>query len=768
MSEIALNQAPAHLRQGSNIGQPLTRREGILKVTGAATYAADNNPPGMLYAVLAVSSVARGRVASLDVAAARAHPGIVDVMTPGNRPALAQDPDAKDHPFMFRMELLQNDRVRYANQPIAVVIGETLEAATEGATLLAPTYETETARTGLDGGESFAPPAVGVGNPASVDRGDVEAGLAAASRTIDATYETPAQYHNAMEPHAIVASWTADGLSIDTPSQGLAMAQGRIAGLFGIAPDSIHIRSPYLGGGFGSKGLISGPQILGILAAKMTGRPVKLVLRREQMYGPVGHRAPTRQRLRLGADAGGALTALDHHTRTASSTFDDFFEPASDISHTLYASPNLATSHEAVRLDTGTPLFMRAPGEATGSIALESAIDEMAEACGMDPLAFRLRNYADAEPISGKPFSSKALRECYRQGAERFGWSARPLAPRQMRDEAGLLVGWGMGTATFPALMFAAEARAVIRRDGTGLMETGAHDMGQGAWTALAQIAADGLGLDIDRVEFRAGTSDLPDAGIAGGSAHTATAGTALHKAGEDAIAKLAALALRDERSPLYGAGNAGVVARDGRLHRRDDESRSESYADILARADVPSVEGRGKGAADPAAQEAYAMHAHGAVFAEVKVDPDLGQVRATRLVGAFAIGRVINPRMVRSQIYGGMIWGVSFALHEKAIVDARTGRPMNPNLGEYHIPVNADVPALEAIVVDEQDAHVNALGIKAWARSASRGRRGPSPTRSGTRPGRASASSRSRWTACSADDQPAGCGSPLEPAPHR
>jgi xanthine dehydrogenase YagR molybdenum-binding subunit len=415
----------------------------------------------------------------------------------------------------------------------------------------------------------------------------------------------------------------------------------------------------------------------------------------------------------MGVDKNGKLTALDHRTKTTSSTFDDFFEPASDISHTLYASPAIATSHEAVRLDTGTPLFMRAPGEATGSIALESAIDEMAHACGMDPLAFRLKNYAEVEPISGKPFSSKALRDCYAQGAARFGWDRRPLAPRQMRDRDGFLVGWGVGTATFPALMFAAQAKAVLQRDGGGVMEIGAHDMGQGAWTALAQIAADSLGLDIDAVDFRSGTSDLPDGGIAGGSAHTATAGMAIYNAGADAIARLADLATNDRRSPLYGAGNAGVIARDRRLFRRDDESRSESYADILGRAGLERIEGNGSSAADPAAQSAYAMHAHGAVFAEVKVDPDLGQVRATRLVGAFAAGRIINPRLVRSQICGGMIWGVSFALHEHAVMDKRSGRAMNPNLAEYHIPVNADVPSLDAILVEERDPHVNALGIK-------------------------------------------------------
>jgi xanthine dehydrogenase YagR molybdenum-binding subunit len=712
-SEISLSQAPAHLRHGSNIGQPLTRREGVLKVKGEARYAADNHPPGMLHAVMAVSQIARGRVTFLDVEAARQHPGVVDVMTPANRPALAEDPDAKTNPFTFRLDVLQNDQVRYANQPIAVVIAETLEAATEGASLLSPRYDALPARTGLDAGTSFVPPAVGVGNPSELRRGDVEAGLAAASKRIDAIYETPAQYHNAMEPHAIVAAWDGDTLSIDTPSQGLALAQGRIAGLFGISPDKIHIRSPYLGGGFGSKGLMSGPQVLGILAARLVGRPVKLVLRREHMYGPVGHRAPTRQTLRIGADSESLLTAIDHHAKTVSSSFDDFFEPAADASHTLYASPAIATSHEAIRIDTGTPLFMRAPGEATGSIALESAIDEMAWACGMDPLAFRLKNYAEVEPISGKPFSSKALRECYAQGAERFGWSKRPLAPRQWRDEAGLLVGWGMGTATFPALMFQGEARAVVRSDGMGVMETGAHDMGQGAWTALAQIAADGLGLEAEQVEFRSGTSDLPDAGIAGGSSHTATAGMAIHNAGAAVIAKLADLATGDQRSPLFGAGNAGVTARAGRLYRSDDESRSESYADILGRAGLAEIEARGKGAADPAAQSVYAMHAHGAVFAEVKVDPDLGQIRVTRLVGAFAAGRIINPRMVRSQIFGGMIWGVSFALHEQAITDRRSGRILNANLAEYHVPVNADVPSLEALMIEEHDPHVNALGIK-------------------------------------------------------
>lgn len=710
---LAPTSNPVHLRQGSSMGQPLTRHDGALKVTGAAPYSADAHPPGMLYAVIAGSTIARGRVTHLDLATARAHPGVIDIMTPANRPALAKDPDNRENLFAFKLDVLQNDWVRYAQQPIAVVIAETFEAATEGAALLAPTYESDTVRAGLDDAEPFVPATVGVGAPNSHAVGDVDAGMQKAAHTIVRTYDTPAQYHNALEPHAIVAVWDGDTLSIDMPSQGMTMVRQRMAGLFGVSPDNITIRSPFIGGGFGSKGPVLTPAVLGVLAARLVGRPVKLVLRREQMFGPVGHRAPTRQTIRMGTDEQGGFTAIANHTRTATSTHDDFIEPAADLAHTLYATPALSTSHDAVRLDTGTPMFMRGPGEAPGSVALESAVDEMAEACGMDPLAFRLKNYAETEPGTGKPFSSKKLRECYEQAAAAFGWAGRPMAPRMTRDADGMLVGWGMGTATFPALMFAGNARAVVRADGSGLIESGIQDMGQGAWTAMAQIGADGLGLPLDRLELRGGHTGLPDAGIAGGSAHTATAGMAIHGAGADAIAKLADVAMADERSPLYGAGNAGVVARDGRLHRRDDESRSESYADILLRAGLDEVVGTGTGASDPAMMKTYAMHAHGAVFAEVKVDPDLGQMRVTRLVGAFAAGRVINPRLVQSQYYGGMIWGLSFALHERAVMDGRTGRVMNANLGEYHIPVNADVPSMQAILVEEHDPYVNALGIK-------------------------------------------------------
>ena len=700
------------VRHGSSMGQPVPRREGFLKVTGGALYAADHHPEGMLHAVLCVSGIAKGRVTSLDVAAAKAHPGVVEVMTPENAPKLALHPDINEGRFDFKLDLLQDDRVRYAHQAIAVVIAETLEAAQEGVALLAPRYEVEQATIGLDG-ETFQPEAIGPGMPPEAGTGDVAAGLSGAAKTIEAVVETAPQYHNAMEPHAMVARWDGDALFLDTPSQGMQIAQGRISGLFGLKPENIHIRTPFLGGGFGSKGLMSGPQVLGIMAAKLMDRPVKLVLRREQMYGPVGHRGATRQTVKLGADADGALTAIDHHTVAPSSSFDLFIEPAGTITRHLYASPAISTTHVGVRNDVGTPTFMRAPGEAPGSLALEIAMDELAEKYGMDPLEFRLKNYAEVEPITGKPFSSKQLRECYRIGAERFGWKDRPLEPRRMRDPDGLLVGWGMGTALFPANQFPGAAKAILRADGTARVECGAHDMGQGAWTSMAQIAADAMGVGYDAIDFVMGTSDLPATTIAGGSAGTATAGLAIYEAGRDVVRQLSAVAVKDERSPLFGAGNADLMLHQGRLVRQDDESRGEAVIAIMARAGLDQIAGQGHSGPDQAIAKTFALHAHGAVFAEVKVDPDLGQIRCTRLVGAFATGRIVNPRMVDSQLKGGMIWGVSFALHEHAVFDKRSGRPMNPNLGEYHVPVNADVPHVEAISVTEDDPHVNPLGIK-------------------------------------------------------
>ncbi|MCO6392569.1 molybdopterin-dependent oxidoreductase [Aliihoeflea aestuarii] len=701
------------VRFGSNSGQPVTRRDGIAKVTGAAVFAADNAPEKLLYAVYVPATIARGRVVHLDTDAAKAHPGVTLVMTPQNRPALQGDPSEKPTMFSFRVEVLQDDTVRYAGQPIALVVGKTLEAATEGARLLKPRYTADPARTALDDNESFGFEPEGFGLPAGAEHGDVEAGHAAADKSVDVIYETASQYHNPMETHAVVAAWEGDRLTLDMPSQALAMSCAGYAFFFGIPAENVTLRSPYLGGGFGSKAIPTGPQVLAILAARETARPVKLMLTRQQMFGPVGHRGATRQRLRLGIGAKGALTVIDHEGVAETSTFDDFVEPAANASQGLYAAQALRSTHRAVRLDVGTPGPMRAPGEASGSAALECAMDELAEAAGIDPLEFRLLNYAETEPGTGKPYSSKALRDCYLQGAKRFGWAGRPLQSGQMRDENGLLTGWGMGTALFPCPMFAAEATATLRADGTALVETSAADMGQGAWTALAQIAADSLGVPLDRLEFRAGDSRLPDGGVAGGSGHTATAGNALHAAGSDVIAQLGQIAAEDKDSPLHGAGNARFVARDGRIHVEGDETRSEALADIFARAGKAEVTGNGSAARPPEAAEKHAMHSHGAVFAEVKVDPELCQMRVTRLVGAFAAGRIINPRLAESQLMGGMIWGISFALHEEAKFDRRSGRVMNADFAGYHVPVNADVAGLEVITVHEDDPYVNALGIK-------------------------------------------------------
>ncbi len=704
---------PRPMRFGSNSGQPLTRRDGIAKVTGTATFAADNSPDGVLHAVFVPAAIARGRVTGLDVESAQRHPGVTLVLTPQNRPPLQGDPSEKPTMFSFRIEVLQDDTVRYAGQPIALVVGETLEAATEGARLLNPRYEAEPARTALDEGEPFAFEAAGFGLPADVEHGDVEAGHAAAGASIDVTYETAAQYHNAMETHAVVAAWDGDRLTLDMPSQALMLSCAGYAYFFGIPPENVTIRSPYLGGGFGSKAIPTGPQVLAMLAARMTGRPVKLMLTRQQMFGPVGHRGATRQRLRLGVNDRAELTVLDHEGLAETSTFDDFVEPAASASQGLYAAGALRSTHRAVRLDIGTPGPMRAPGEASGSAALECAMDEMAELAGIDPLEFRLRNYAETEPGTGRPYSSKALRECYEQGAARFGWADRQPQPGGMRDGNGLVTGWGMGTALFHAPMFAAEATATLRPDGTAVVATSAADMGQGAWTALAQIAADSLGLPMDRVEFRAGHSSLPDGGIAGGSGHTATAGGALHAAGTDAIQQLGQIAAADPASPLHGAGNARFVAHEGRLYVEGDDSRSEDLADIMARAGVAEITGSGRASRPPEDAQARAMSSHGAVFAEVKVDPELCQMRVTRLVGAFAAGRIINPRLAESQLMGGMIWGISFALHEEARFDRRSGRIVNADFAGYHVPVNADVAGLEVITVHEDDPYVNPLGIK-------------------------------------------------------
>ncbi|RII37992.1 xanthine dehydrogenase family protein molybdopterin-binding subunit [Pseudooceanicola sediminis] len=698
-------------------GQSLARRDGLAKVTGGARYAADTPLAAGLYGVVVAAGIARGRVAALNVAAALAHPGVVEVLTPQNRPALAQHPDEKRHPFNFRLEALQDDTIRYAGQAIAMVLAESLEAATEGARLLAPRYVSEPPRIGFEGSAPWHPGMVGFFAPPAQEIGNVAKGLADADVVTQTTIETPAQFHNAMEPHAIAAEWIEQEgrarLLLNTPNQGPVMTAALIAGYLGIAAEDVILRTPFIGGGFGSKLMVYGALLLTALAARSQGRPVKTVLTRAQMYGPVGHRAGTRQALKLGVGKDGRLTALSHEVQALTSSFEDFVEPAGRASQHLYAVPNLAMSHTGLRGDIGTPLAMRAPGEASGSAALEVAMDVAADAVGLDPLEFRLRNYAEVDPSTGHPFSSKALRECYAQGAAAFGWAGRPLAARSMRDARGRLLGWGMGTAQYMCTMYRGEARVTLHGEGTALAEVAGVDMGQGAWTILAQTAAEGLAISPDNVVLRSGSSVLPDGAVAGGSGHTATAGTALSQAGKAVVQQLTELALSDPKSPLFGAGNSGVLAVDGRLLRADNPTVGEAYTDIMARAGLAELAGTGVGERDAAHAGAYAMFSHGAVFAEVAIDPDIGQILVTRMVGAFAAGRILNPRMVRSQLEGGMIWGLSFALHEEAVFDPVSGKVLNDDLAGYHIPVHADIPAIETITVEEVDPYVNALGVK-------------------------------------------------------
>ncbi len=695
------------------IGQPVPRADAPLKVQGHADYAADFTLPGMTHAVLVVSTIAHGRIVAMDTTQAAAQPGVLFVMTHRNAPRM-QPSDKKVTPVDRVLNLLQDDVIHYANQPIGLVVAETLEAAAGAAMMVQTEYATEAPVIELDAASAHVPEEVGAGDEAEFHKGDAASALASAALRVEPVYTTPDQYHNPLEPHATLAAWEGDSLTLYTATQSLYPTRNRVAELFDMPPGSVRVINPYVGGGFGSKGPTWSHVPLAAMAAKQVGRPVLLALERQRMFGMIGHRAQTEQTLRLGTDNGGKLVSLAHETVTQTSDFEDFTEPSGVISRSLYATPALASTHRVQSANVGTPSFMRAPGEASGSFALECAMDEMAHVTGMDPLAFRLKNYAETETETDKPFSSKSLRECYAQGAARFGWDKHPLAPRSMQDADGRLLGWGMGTATYPSRLMQAEAKVTLQADGTARVTVATHDLGTGTWTILAQVAAEELGLPLDRIRLEIGDTRLPNGGVSGGSTTAATSGTAIHKACGEAVRALAALAVADQQSPLFGAGNASVVARGGRLQLREDSSRNEPFEAVLRRAGRSEVEGSGSASAkEDADTEHYAMHAFGAVFAEVAIDPELGQIRTTRLIGAFASGRLINPRTARSQYLGGMVWGLSFALYEHALTDPRNGLVMNNNLAEYHIPVNADVPSLEAILVDEVDHHVNPLGVK-------------------------------------------------------
>ena len=690
------------------IGTPLDRIDGPAKVTGTARYSAEFVLPGLVHAVMVTSTVGKGRIASIDTRSALAEQGVITVLTHRNAPHAKQ---AKSGGGVDRyLPVLQDDLVRYDRQPVALVIAETFEAALDAASRVVVRYDSTAPVTRFANGETYTPKDI-MGEPPDLQRGDPDGALKAARFAVDEIYTTPVEHHNPLEPHATIADWNGTRLTLYDATQGIFATRKRVAEALEIPVDSIHVITEFLGGGFGCKGSAWPHVVLAALGAKAVKRPVKLVLTRPQMFGSVGYRPRTVQRLALAADGDGKLTSTIHETTSQTSSFDEFIEPSTMITRMLYAVPNLRTTQRLVRLDAATPTFMRAPGESSGSFALESAMDELAYRTGLDPLELRLRNYAEKDPSKDIPFSSKSLRECYRVGAERFGWSNRPKQPRS-RSENGMLVGYGMATATYPTHRSAAAASARIASDGSAQVVSGTQDLGTGSYTVSTQVASEALAMPIDSVHFDLGNTNFPSAPASGGSQTAASVGSAVYAAGNAARAKLLELALADEGSPLHGRRASEVVAADGRFSLRANPAIGERYTDILRRQGLDHIEGYAE-AKPGSEQKEYSMHAFGAQFAEVRVDPELGTVRVERMVGAFASGRILNAKTARSQYLGGMTWGLSMALFEDTRTDLRTGRIMSANLEKYLVPVNADVHRMDISLIEEEDAYVNPIGVK-------------------------------------------------------
>jgi xanthine dehydrogenase YagR molybdenum-binding subunit len=693
------------------IGRDIERLDGRKKVTGTATYAAETEVAHVVHGVIVGARIARGRITALDTTAAEKAPGVVKVLTHTNAPRL---PNAagKDKPNDRVVQLLQDAEVRYHDQPIALVVADTLERAQYAANLVVATYEELKPVADLSDDIASAVAAPGGGrHPPVTSRGDLDAGLRAAAVRVDVTYTTAVETHNPMEPHATIAVWRGDELTLYDSTQGIFAVRARLARIFEVPPEQVRVISHFVGGGFGGKGAPWSHVGLAAMAARVTGRAVKVVCTRQQLQSLVGHRPKTVQDVTLGADRKGALTVIHHATVSETSRFDQFTEVCGAITRMLYACPVVHTSHKLVPIDVGTPTFQRAPGESTGSFALESAMDELAEQLAIDPLELRRRNHAASDLNEGKPWSSKSLLECYRRGAERFGWSRRDARPRATRDGT-VLVGSGMASATRPSTQQPASARARIARDGTVLVQAGTQDIGTGTYTIMTQVAADALGLPIDQVRFELGDTTFPETPSSVGSFTAASTGAAVARAARDLRAKMIELAIADERSPLYRLTAGAVSAGDGALFATAEPSRRDPFSTIVTRtggSDI-TVEARTEASEE---RNKYSIHAFGAIFAEVRVDEDIGEIRLSRLLGAFAAGKILNPRTARSQLIGGMVWGVGMALHEHASRDPRTARMMARDLADYHIPVNADLPDIDVILVDEEDPFVNEIGAK-------------------------------------------------------
>ena len=698
-------------------GAPINRVDAWAKVSGAARYSAEHPVDGVVHAVLVTSTIPSGRVLRIDDSAAREVPGVLLVMTHENALRLPQKTkDGKlQPPIGRRLTLLQEDEVHYNNQPIAVVVADTFERAREAGARLRIDYERKPAVLDFEQAKQFVhPPEKVLTEETDTKRGDLHAGLLTGSAKIDVTYTTPIENHNPLETHATIAHWDGDRLTLYDSTQYMKGVQRIVASIFDMPPENVTAICPYVGGGFGSKGSVWSHVVLAAMAAKQLGRPVKLSLDRNQMFGPVGTRPNTEQRMRMAALPDGRMTASGHDTIAYTSMIEDWIEPCGLVTRMMYESPNQETSHRLARMHLGTPTFMRAPGEATGSYAQECAIDELAYELRMDPLALRLKNYTERDPGKNLPFSSKSLRQCYDIGAERFGWRERNPQSRSMR-RGDKLVGWGMATASYPTNRSAAECSATLMPDGTALFRSGTQDLGTGTYTVMTQVAADALGVPVGHVRFELGNSQMPEAPVSGGSTTVASVAPAVQAAGKALRLKLLGIASADERSPLFGAtaDQVGVDATTdgGELYLLADPARREPMQAIVARHGAP-VEATAK--AEPGDEKKkYSMHAFGAVFVEVTVDEDLGEIRVPRVVGVYGVGKLMNEKTGYSQLMGGIVWGIGLALFEETLIDKREGRAVNGNLAEYHVPTNADIQAIDVQIVDEDDPHVNPLGAK-------------------------------------------------------
>ncbi|MGP9812620.1 xanthine dehydrogenase family protein molybdopterin-binding subunit [Rhodopseudomonas sp. NSM] len=705
---------PLSRAKHGSIGASVPRIDGPLKVRGAAPFAAEFALDGMLYAALMFSTVPKGRIATLSTTQAEQAPGVVLVMTHHNAPRMAPMPlfmTAEKAGGGDNLPIMQDDRIHWNGQPIALVLAETQEQADHAISLIRATYEAEPAVTSFGTAKARGTePGLFMGQPLKAEKGDAEAALAKAPVRVDCRYSTPRHNHNAIEPHAATVAWVGDRLIVHDASQAVSHTAWSLGKVFGIAEEQVHVTSPFVGGGFGGKCLWQ-HQVLGAAASKLAGRPVRIALSREGVYRLIGGRTLTEQRFAIGADPDGRFVSLIHTGTVATARQNAFPEPFILPTMSSYGSPNIKLDVEAVNLDMLANTFMRAPGEAVGTFAMESAIDEMAVALGMDPVELRILNQPEEDPLKGTPFSARHIAEAWRAGAERFGWSKRNPTAASVRD-GEWLVGIGCATATYPYhRMPGGAARITLTRDGAARIEIAAHEMGMGTATAHTQVVAERLGLSRDQVNFAYGDSLMPGVVLAGGSQQTASIGASVIAAHHVLIAELLKLAGND--SPLAGLSADEVGTVNGGLAKLDDPSRHESYVSVLTRSGRDHVTVDGSASA-PLETMHWSMHSFGALFCEVGVNSVTGEVRVRRFLGSYDCGRILNPKTAASQFRGGIIMGLGLALMEETQFDERNGRVMNPSLAEYHVPVHLDVPAIDVIWTDIPDprAPMGARGI--------------------------------------------------------